>query len=228
MSGKVTEGSRHALLVATKNRGKLVELRALLADLPVDVVSVDEAGAGGLVVVEDGATFEANATKKALAYAGATMMLTLADDSGLEVDALGGAPGVRSARFAGETATDADNTVALRAALEGSSITMPPERGAGGYPARFRCVLALHDPYANAPPTIVEGVCEGGIVGSPRGGGGFGYDPLFLVAGRDQTMAELDKEKNEISHRARAFAKVKPLIEKRIHARDEAIRRIVG
>ena len=115
MSGKVTEGSRHALLVATKNRGKLVELRALLADLPVDVVSVDEAGAGGLVVVEDGATFEANATKKALAYAGATMMLTLADDSGLEVDALGGAPGVRSARFAGETATDAENNVALLA-----------------------------------------------------------------------------------------------------------------
>lgn len=223
MSGKVTEGARHALLVATKNRGKLAELRVLLADLPVDVFSVDEAGAGGLVVVEDGATFEANATKKALAYAGATMMLTLADDSGLEVDALGGAPGVHSARFAGETATDAENNVALLAALEGHDA----ERGANGYPARFRCVLALHDPYAAAPPVIVEGVCEGGIVGSARGGGGFGYDPLFLVAGRDQTMAELGEEKNEISHRARAFAKVKPLIEKRIHARDEAIRRIV-
>ena len=223
MSGKVTEGARHALLVATKNRGKLAELRVLLADLPVDVFSVDEAGAGGLVVVEDGATFEANATKKALAYAGATMMLTLADDSGLEVDALGGAPGVHSARFAGETATDAENNVALLAALEGHDA----ERGANGYPARFRCVLALHDPYAAAPPVIVEGGCEGGIVGSARGGGGVGYDPLFLVAGRDQTMAELGEEKNEISHRARAFAKVKPLIEKRIHARDEAIRRIV-
>lgn len=225
MSGKITEGARHALLVATKNRGKLAELRALLADLPLDVFSVDDAGIASLEVVEDGATFEANATKKALAYGGASMMLTLADDSGLEVDALGGAPGVRSARFASETATDAENNAALLAALEGHET----ERREGGFPARFRCVLALFDPFGgNDRTTVVEGRCEGGIVGSPRGGGGFGYDPLFLVAGRNQTMAELgDVEKNVLSHRGQAFAKVKPLIEKRIHARDEAIRRIV-
>lgn len=225
MSGKITEGARHALLVATKNKGKLAELRALLADLPLDVFSVDDVGVGSIVVEEDGATFEANATKKARTFAAATMMLTLADDSGLEVDALGGAPGVRSARFASENATDAENNAALLAALEGHET----ERREGGFPARFRCVLALVDPFApGEPPTVVEGRCEGGVVGSPRGTGGFGYDPLFLVAGRDQTMAELSNaDKNAVSHRGRAFAKVKALIEKRIHVRDEVIRRIV-
>ncbi|CAN5665426.1 XTP/dITP diphosphatase [soil metagenome] len=229
MSGKVTVGARHALLVATTNRGKLAELRALLASLPVDVVSVDEAGAASLVVVEDGGTFEANATKKALAYSAATMMLTLADDSGLEVDALGGAPGVRSARFASETATDAENNAALLAALAAVAEHHPAELRESGFPARFRCVLALHDPFAPGErEAIVDGRCEGGIVASPRGDGGFGYDPLFLLAGRSITMAELaDGEKNTVSHRGQAFRRLVPLLEKRILARDEAIRRIV-
>ena len=223
MSGRITEGARHALLVATTNRGKLAELRALLADLPVDVISIAEAGAASLVVEEDGDTFEANATKKAKAYARATMMLTLADDSGLEVDALGGLPGVRSARYASENATDAENNAALLAALE----PFGTERGERGFPARFRCVLALHDPFGD-DTTLVDGRCEGAIVGSARGAGGFGYDPLFLVGGGEKTMAELSsEEKNARSHRAQAFSKLKPLLEKRIFVRDEAIRRIL-
>jgi XTP/dITP diphosphohydrolase len=227
VSGKVTSGARHALLVATQNKGKLEELRALLADLAVDVLSPADAGVDALVVKEDGATFEANATKKAKAYASATMMLTLADDSGLEVDALGGAPGVRSARFASETATDAENNAALLAALEALEAT---ERKAGGFPARFRCVLALCDPYADGgEPALVLGRCEGAIVASPRGGGGFGYDPLFVVAGGERTMAELGAdEKNRLSHRAQAFQRLRPVLEKTLLVRNEAIRRILS
>lgn len=209
------------VVLATGNLGKLREFADLLGPAGLEFEPLSAFGIDS--PEETGASFVENALLKARHAASLTGLPAMADDSGLEVDALGGAPGVRSARFAGETATDAENNVALLAALEGHD----SERGAGGYPARFRCVLALHDPYSADAPSIVEGVCEGGIVGSPRGGGGFGYDPLFLVAGRDRTMAELDDEKNQISHRARAFAKVKPLIEKRVHARDEAIRRIV-
>src|ERR1700710_968229 len=129
------------------------------------------------------------------------MMLTLADDSGLEVDALGGVPGVRSARFAGERATDAENNAALLAALE-SLVTDPSGAFAGeSYKARFRCVLALVDPFLrDGEPYFVEGVCEGEITRTPRGSGGFGYDPLFLVAGTGKTMAELtEEEKNRVS-----------------------------
>jgi XTP/dITP diphosphohydrolase len=229
VSGKVTSGARHALLVATQNKGKLEELRALLADLAVDVLSPADAGVNELVVKEDGATFEANAAKKARAYANATMMLTLADDSGLEVDALGGAPGVRSARYAGETATDAENNSALLAALG----ALDPSARAGkesGFPARFRCVLALCDPYADGgEPALVLGRCEGAIVASPRGGGGFGYDPLFVVGSGERTMAELGaEEKNRVSHRAQAFQKLRPVLEKTLLVRNDAIRRILG
>lgn len=229
MSGKVTSGARHALLVATRNDGKLDELRALLADLPVDVLSPADAGVGDLNVEEDGATFEANASKKARAFAGATMMLTLADDSGLEVDVLAGAPGVRSARYAGETATDAENNQALLSALEALD---PSERAGkdGGFPARFRCVLALCDPYADAgEPALVVGRCEGAIVASPRGGGGFGYDPLFVVGGGEHTMAELGaEEKNRRSHRAQAFQQLRPVLERALRVRNEAMARILS
>lgn len=179
-----------------------------------------------LVIVEDGDTFEANAIKKAKVVGAATLMLTVADDSGLEVDALGGAPGVRSARYAGERATDAENNAALLAALEAISTT---ERVAA-YNARFRCVLALVDPYfEDGAPHTVDGTCEGTITRSPRGSGGFGYDPLFLVSGSVKTMAELDEgEKNRISHRAQAWGKLRLVLEKRLAARDAAVRSVVG
>jgi XTP/dITP diphosphohydrolase len=215
----VTGRRAETLVVATTNRGKLEELRALLEGLPVEVRSAAEVMREPPHVVEDGATFEENAVKKARAVAHATMMLTLADDSGLEVDALGGRPGVRSARFAHERATDAENNAALLTAL--ASLGDPAEPA--GFRARFRCVLALVDPFTGGgEPRTVEGVCEGTITRTPRGSGGFGYDPLFVVGGADKTMAELsEEEKNRVSHRARAFASLRPLLERVLAERAE-------
>jgi XTP/dITP diphosphohydrolase len=214
----------HALVIATSNRGKLEEFRALLADFPITVHTIEEACARVPKIVEDGATFADNALKKARAVAAASTMLTLADDSGLEVDALGGAPGPRSARYAHVRATDAENNAALLAALA----KLPDAVSARPLTARFRCVLALIDPYAADPePIVVEGRCEGVITRTPRGSGGFGYDPLFVVEGRERTMAELtEAEKNELSHRARAFAALRPVLERVIAQREEAIARI--
>lgn len=214
----------HSLVVATSNRGKLEEFRALLAGLPVRVHTIEEACAKPPTIVEDGATFEENAIKKARAVASVSMMLTLADDSGLEVDALSGAPGPRSARYAHARATDAENNAALLAALAG----LPDAVGTRPLAARFRCVLALIDPYAGDPaPIVVEGRCEGTLTRTPRGSGGFGYDPLFVVDGADKTMAELSEaEKNTLSHRARAFAALRPVLERVIAQRDETIARV--
>ncbi len=217
----------HSLVVATSNRGKLEEFRALLAGLPVRVHTIDEACAQRPTIVEDGKTFEENALKKARIVAAQSMMLTLADDSGLEVDALNGAPGPRSARFAHDRATDAENNAALLAALGDLPEPASPEK----LTARFRCVLALIDPYAGTEPNepvIVEGRCEGYLTRTPRGSGGFGYDPLFVVEGRASTMAELSEaEKNELSHRGRAFAKLRPLLEQLLAKREETIARVV-
>ncbi len=220
----------HSVVVATHNRGKLDELRALLADLDVEVLSLEDVGKNGFTVVEDGSTFEENAVKKARAVAGATTMLTIADDSGLEVDALGGAPGVRSARFASERATDADNNAALLAALDTLEADAPGAATPEAYRARFRCVLALVDPFVkDGEPFVVDGVCEGRITRTPRGSGGFGYDPLFLVEGTERTMAELDeKEKNRISHRAKAAEKIRLIVERVIAERDALTRRVCG
>lgn len=220
--------SRHldTLVVATGNRGKLEELRALLAGLPLEVRSVAEAMRDPPVVVEDGATFADNALKKARAVARATMTLTLADDSGLEVDALDGRPGVRSARFAHARATDAENNAALLAALDALGEPSGPG-GTQAFRARFRCVLALVDPFTHGgEPRTVEGVCEGRITRTPRGSGGFGYDPLFVVDGTDRTMAELpEEEKNRVSHRARAFAALRPVLEVVLAERAEQLAR---
>jgi XTP/dITP diphosphohydrolase len=238
---------RDTLVVATGNRGKLEELRALLAALPVQVLGVSEVLATPPHVVEDGATFAENAIKKARAVAHATMMLTVADDSGLEVDVLDGRPGVRSARFAHERATDAENNAALLASLaaladpmmigdmpasrpvaSGRALT-PLEGPMGeGFRARFRCVLALVDPFTHGgQPRTVDGVCEGTVIRAPRGSGGFGYDPLFVVAGIDRTMAELaEREKNRLSHRARAFAALCPLLEEVLHQRASQVARV--
>lgn len=218
----------HVLVVATNNRGKLDELRALLAGMNVEVVSLKEALGRELTVVEDGKTVEANAVKKALEGFRATTMLTLADDSGLEVDVLDGAPGVYSARFAGERATDAENNAKLLLALDGLNKRTESGPPSMSYRARFRCVLALVDPYWNeGRPYVVEGVCEGHVTRTPRGAGGFGYDPLFVVDGTDKTMAELDDaEKNRISHRAQAFGKLKLVLEKVLAERDALTRSV--
>lgn len=223
--------SQHVLVVATHNRGKLEELKALLRDVDVDVVHVGDVTKREIVVVEDEETFEGNAVKKAREVSAATMMLSLADDSGLEVDALGGLPGVRSARYAGERATDAENNAHLLAALDAVDIDpMGVPSATVAFPARFRCVLALVDPFVkDGEPFVVEGVCEGKITRTPRGSGGFGYDPLFLVDGTDKTMAELaEGEKNRISHRGRAFEKMKLVIEKVIAERDALVRQVTG
>jgi XTP/dITP diphosphohydrolase len=218
-------GYKETLVVATGNRGKLEELRALLSELPLEVRAASELLPDAPRVVEDGATFAENAVKKACAVSLATMSLTLADDSGLEVDALEGRPGVKSARFAHDRATDAENNAALLAALGTSR--EPDEAHARVIAARFRCVLALVDPFtARGQPQTVEGVCEGTITRTPRGPGGFGYDPLFVVEGTGKTMAELtDDEKNRVSHRARALAALRPVIERVLAERAAQVAR---
>jgi XTP/dITP diphosphohydrolase len=217
---------RHLVVVATRNAHKVAELRALFAGLPIDLVTPMQILGYEIDVVEDGATFEANATKKAKAIAKATQAMTLADDSGLEVDALAGAPGVRSARYAHDRATDADNNAALIAALS----SLPPEDG-GVMTARFRCVLALIDPLSpqGFEPHLVEGVCEGAVATSARGQGGFGYDPLFIVAGGTRTMAELSEvEKNQVSHRGKAARAMFLVLEKALAARAFELRALDG
>ena len=193
------------IVLATSNHGKLAELRALLGDLPVQLRSAAEVLGEQPTIVEDGATFEDNALIKARAIAQATRTLALADDSGLEVDALGGRPGVRSARFAHERATDAENNAALLRELS--------EVEESARSARFRCVLALVDPWHETKVHIAAGSCEGSIARSPRGSGGFGYDPAFVPddtgPADERTYAELSAaEKNAISHRGRAVRKL--------------------
>jgi XTP/dITP diphosphohydrolase len=204
--------ARRTVVVATSNKGKLRELRALLADLPIDLLPLAEALPRPLEIIEDGDTFEENARKKARVVAQATALPALADDSGLEVDDLDGRPGVRSARFAGERATDAENNRKLLYELEALA---PYARRR----ARFRCVVVLVDPTRPEETIEASGACEGAIAPAPRGHGGFGYDPIFLVeAAQGRTMAELgDEEKNALSHRARAIADLVPKLRNWIH-----------
>ncbi|WP_394825096.1 RdgB/HAM1 family non-canonical purine NTP pyrophosphatase [Pendulispora albinea] len=218
---------KHALVLATRNRGKVEELRHLLADLPLEIHALPDVLPNALPVVEDGRTFAENAIKKARAAASGAMMLALADDSGLEVDALDGRPGVYSARFAHERATDSENNAALLDELEALGDPVSAAQNPT-YGARFRCALALIDPFGkDAEPIVVEGVCEGRITSIPRGSGGFGYDPLFVLAGVEKTMAELSEaEKNEVSHRARAFAALRPVLSELLFARERQIRKI--
>jgi len=181
------------LLIATRNRHKFDEIRAILAPYGVQATDLREHPEAP-EVVEDGATFEANAILKAVTLARATGFWTLADDSGLEVDALNGEPGVRSARYAGEPSDDAANNCKLLATLGAR-----PDRR-----ARFRCALALAEPAG--PVRTVSGACPGVILLAPRGQHGFGYDPLFVPDGFELTFAELDAAtKNRISHRAQAL-----------------------
>ncbi len=190
------------LLIATNNPGKAREYEALLQDLPAVRITFPAREGLALEVQETGETFAENARLKALAYADASGLPTLADDSGLEVDALHGAPGVRSARYSGTGASDADRYRKLLAELAG----IPPSQRS----ARFRCVVALALPGGDI--YTAEGTCEGQIDFTPRGEFGFGYDPVFVVAGQGgRTMAELAPEvKNKISHRARAVQAMLP------------------
>jgi XTP/dITP diphosphohydrolase len=187
------------IVLATRNRGKLSEFQRLFEKIEgVEIVSLDDVPEVP-EVVEDGETFEHNARKKALETARATGLPVLSDDSGIEVDALGGAPGVYSARFAGEGATNEENNRKLLALLS----DVPDEKRT----ARFRCVLAFADPGNTRPDHLhlETGVCEGRILREPRGRRGFGYDPVFQPVGEERSMAELSPEhKNRISHRGRA------------------------
>jgi len=192
---------KRRLLVATTNPGKQREYRELLRGAPAEIVFPDDLGIT-LAVEEDGATFRENAAKKAVALAQASGLPTLADDSGLEVDALGGEPGVRSSRYAGPGADDPRRRAFLLEKLRG----VPPPRK-----ARFVCVIAIAPPAGEVQ--YAEGECRGEITFGGRGTNGFGYDPIFQVEGRSQTMAELPpEEKNRISHRARAAEAALPIL----------------
>jgi len=190
------------LLVATHNQGKVREYRELLGGLPVEVTYLDAEGIS-VEVEETGARLEENARLKAAAYAVLTGLWTWADDSGLEVDALDGAPGVYSARYAGEGATDADRYRKLLDALTG----VPWDRRT----ARFRCSVALATPEGDC--RVAHGACEGVIAFGPAGEQGFGYDPVFYMPDHGATMAQLAPEmKNRVSHRARASAAAAKLL----------------
>ncbi len=201
----------HKLLIATHNAGKIREYQTLLADLPLEVISLAEAGVDW-DVEETGRTFTENAILKASTYARATDLWTWADDSGLEVDALNGAPGVYSARYAGSGASDRDRYLKLIRELQAL--------GSVDRSARFRCVVAICLP--NGETLTTEGAVEGRIIDAPRGSHGFGYDPVFLLPGEGVTMAELDQEaKNRISHRGQAARAAKVRLTALIEAINE-------
>lgn len=194
------------LLIATHNPGKLREFRELLAGTPYHLAGLADVGIEE-DIEETGASFEENARLKALAYAKQSGLLTLADDSGLEVEALGGEPGILSKRYAGEGAGDMERIVFLLHKLNG----VPDEKRL----ARFRCVIVIADARGNTWTT--EGTCEGKIAYAPRGLNGFGYDPVFLMAEDNyvRTMAELpEEEKNRVSHRAHAAEEAKKILDK--------------
>ncbi len=194
------------ILIATRNPGKLREFAALLADLPVEWLTLDDAGITA-EVEERGATFEENARLKAAGYARESGLWTLAEDSGLEVDALNGEPGVFSARYGGPGLDDTDRYRLLLRNLE----DVPTEERT----ARYRSVIAVATPQGEI--VTADGVREGLIAHEPRGSHGFGYDPIFWLPGYRMTMAELAPEaKNEISHRALSVKAIRPKLEEMI------------
>ena len=193
------------LVLATTNKGKVAELKELLADLPVTVIGLDQYP-NVPAVEETGTTFAENAILKARAIGEYTGQLTLADDSGLEVDALHGEPGVYSARYGGAGKDDRGRYEYLLGKLS----TVPQEQRA----ARFRSVVAVFDP-SNKQLELGDGAVEGMIIDEPRGNSGFGYDPVFLLPEYNQTMSEISTEhKNELSHRARAVTALLPKLQK--------------
>jgi XTP/dITP diphosphohydrolase len=185
---------RPPLLLGSRNEGKLLEIKTLLRDIPYEVRSLNDFPEVA-VAPEDGVTYEENAIAKAKFYAAATGLTSLADDSGLEVVALGGRPGVHSARYAGDNATDADRRQLLLSELGSVS-----DRA-----ARFVCAVAISSPDGRVLG-LFEGICGGHITTEEKGTSGFGYDPIFIPDGHSQTFGELSEDiKNRISHRARAL-----------------------
>jgi XTP/dITP diphosphohydrolase len=206
------------LLVATLNAGKIIELKELLAGLPLELQGLKDFQTIA-EVEETGRTFAENAVLKARSYAQQTGIWALSDDSGLEVEALGGAPGVYSARYGGENATEEEKIVKLLNELDK---TKDPARR-----ARFVCAMTI----ANERGEIVfsaEGVCHGKIALAPRGTNGFGYDPVFIPEGFNETFGELSSDiKRQISHRARAIAKIIPFLRDFTRARlDQSLFRL--
>ncbi len=192
------------LLLATNNPGKAREYKSLLSGVPFELVTPAEVGISA-EVEEKGKTFEENARLKATALAAESGLLTLADDSGLEVDALGGEPGTLSARYAGKNASDADRVNYLLAKMQG----VPQEKRQ----ARFRCVIAIATPQGEVE--LCSGECEGFIALKPKGNRGFGYDPIFYLPELGKTMAELSPdEKNKVSHRGRAAERARELLKR--------------
>ena len=193
------------LLIATKNPGKVAEIRASFDNLPLKIRTLGEFP-GTLTVDEVGQTYEENAVLKAIGYAQQHELNSLADDSGLEVDALGGKPGVLSARYGGENFSDEERTAKLLSALAGYE---PPQRT-----ARFVCTVAFATWDGQASLLrVFRGECEGRISAQPRGSNGFGYDPIFIPNGYDQTFGELSSSvKDSISHRGKALAQVRTFL----------------
>lgn len=190
------------IVLATRNRGKIKEIKEILSG--TEVLTLDDFP-NLTMPPETGQTFRENALSKALFVAEKTNLPALADDSGLEVDALGGRPGVFSARYAGKDATDEENYLKLLGEMKG--VAMEKRK------ARFRCVMALAFPDGEGTAFTFDGVFEGYIASEPRGKDGFGYDPVFFVPERNKTAAELTlEEKNAISHRARALRKLKEFL----------------
>lgn len=194
------------MIAASSNAHKIKEIQSIMSKFGVKVVSRKEAGVPEFEIEEDGETFEENSLKKAEAIMKATGKLTVADDSGLMVDYLGGAPGVYSARFAGEECDDEKNNEKLLKHLEGLS--------AEDRKAKFVSVITLMFPDGNT--IVARGECPGRIIETPTGENGFGYDPLFVPDGLSKTFAQLsDEEKNSISHRARALEKLEEILTER-------------
>ncbi len=194
------------IIIATRNEHKLEEIRTILGNIIWELTPLSELDPN-LEVIEDGKTFEENARKKAESVMEKFGYITLGEDTGLEVDFLNGQPGIYSARFAGAKATYEQNRIKLLLALRNIPILKRT--------ARFRCTCALAFPKSfNRETQIFDGVCDGQIIEAPRGKGGFGYDPVFMPKGYDNTFAELQpEEKNKISHRAQALIKVKGYLE---------------
>ena len=198
----MTDG-KPTLLIATTNPGKLTELRGLVTPLPIEIQSLANLSSYK-EVAETGTTFSENAALKASGYARQGSMATLADDSGLEVAALGGEPGVMSARYGGPAINFADRIQLLLKAMNSSA---DPDRR-----ARFVCSVAIADSEGHIVH-IADGICDGKIAMEPRGDLGFGYDPIFVPDGFEQTFGELSYDvKQKISHRARAFARIIPFL----------------
>ena len=191
------------LLIATNNKGKVKELKDLLKDMDIDLLTPAQIDLE-LQVLEDGSTYAENATKKVIAFAKASELISLADDSGLEVDALDGAPGLYSARYSPKpNASDRDRRIYLLQNLQDKSRP---------WTARFHATIAIAIP--NGETHLTKGICEGEIIPEERGKGGFGYDPIFLLPELGKTMAELSMdEKNRLSHRARSVMSAKSILD---------------